>query len=176
MNRSGTTKPNGLPAVLILSGLVLALIAFLYLGPKFIGPGNLTKGTLPKLNAWLNGSCALVLFAGWRAIRRQDVVVHRRLMALAVGLSGAFLVSYVVQHGSFPSVKYGGTAPWAYYPVLLTHIVLAAAIVPLVLLTLYRALTRDLVRHRNLARWTLPLWLYVNLSGVAVYLFCAPYY
>jgi putative membrane protein len=152
------------------------LIAFLYLGPKIIRLDRLSPGTLPRLNAFLNGTCALVLVAAWRAIRRKDVLVHRRLMGLAVGLSSAFLVCYVLQHGAFPSAKYGGAYGWAYYPILISHIILAAAIVPLVLTTLYRALSRNFTKHRKIARWTLPLWLYVSISGVLVYLFCAPYY
>ena len=167
---------RGPVAVALLSGLVLVLIAFLYLGPKLIRLDQLAPGTLPRLNAFLNGCCALVLFAAWRAIRRKDVLVHRRLMGIAVGLSAAFLVSYVMQHAAFPSAKYRGAFAWAYYPVLISHIVLAAAIVPLVLTTLYRALSGNFPGHRKIARWTLPLWLYVSVSGVLVYLFCAPYY
>jgi putative membrane protein len=85
-------------------------------------------------------------------------------------------VSYVLQHGSFPSAHYGGSFGWLYFPLLISHIILAAAIVPLVLITLIRALSARFDRHRKIARWTLPLWLYVSISGVLVYLMCAPYY
>lgn len=176
MTRPVVSERGAKVAAWTLSALLLSVIAFLYLGPKFINVGDLAQGTLPKLNAFLNGSCALVLFAAWRAIRRQDVVIHRRLMSIAVGLSAVFLVSYVMQHGSFPSVKYAGGFGWLYYPILISHIVLAAAIVPLVLITLFRALSGNFAKHRKIARWTLPIWLYVSVTGVAVYLFCAPYY
>lgn len=176
MTKAAVSDKKAMVAAITLSVFLLAVIAFLYLGPKFIRVDGLLPGTLPKLNAFLNGTCALVLIAAWRAIRRQDVMVHRRLMGIAVGLSTVFLMSYVMQHGSFPSVKYTGSFGWAYYPILISHIVLAAAIVPLVLITLFRALSRNFTKHRAIARWTLPIWLYVSVTGVAVYLFCAPYY
>ena len=159
-----------------LSAVLIGFITFLYLGPKLIIIAGLAADTLPKVNAMLNGLCALVLIAAWRAVLRGDIHLHRRLMFTAVGISAIFLVSYVVQHGSFPSVKYGGSWGWFYYPMLLSHILLAAAIVPLVLITLIRALSARFDKHRKIARWTLPLWLYVSVTGVGVYLMCAPYY
>lgn len=159
-----------------LSIFLIGAVAFLYLGPNILSLGGLSSSTLPKLNAFLNGSCALVLIVAWRAIMRKQIERHRRLMYLAVALSAAFLVSYILQHGTFPSVKYGGTLGWLYYPILLSHIVLAAVIVPLVLITLSRALSARYDRHRKIAKVTLPLWLYVSITGVVVYLMCAPYY
>ncbi|MBK9420584.1 MAG: DUF420 domain-containing protein [Flavobacteriales bacterium] len=176
MNKPAVSEKGATVAIWTLSALLLTVIAFLYLGPNFINVGNLSQGTLPKVNAYLNGSCALVLYSAWRAIRGKDVLLHRRLMGMAVGLSAAFLVSYVTQHGAFPSVKYQGAFGWVYYPVLISHIVLAAAIVPLVFITLFRALSGQFDKHRRIARWTLPIWFYVSCTGVAVYLFCAPYY
>jgi len=159
-----------------LSILLVGVITFLYLGPKMIVVGGLSPSTLPKVNAVLNGMAALALIAAWRAILRKNILLHQRLMLTAVGLSALFLVSYVVQHGSFPSVKYGGALGWIYYPVLISHIILAVAIAPLVLITLIRALSGRFAKHRKIARWTLPLWLYVSITGVLVYLMCAPYY
>ena len=176
MSRPAVSEKGATVAIWTLSALLLAVIAFLYLGPNFIHVKDLSPGTLPKVNAYLNGSCALLLYSAWRAIRRKDVLLHRRLMGMAVGVSAAFLVSYVMQHGAFPSVKYQGAFGWAYYPLLISHIVLAAAIVPLVLITLFRALSGQFARHHRIARWTLPIWFYVSVTGVAVYLFCAPYY
>lgn len=170
INRRGTAIAWGLSLVLI------GLIAFIYMGPKLIAIGGLAPDTLPKVNATLNALAAVALIAAWAAILRKHVRLHRALMLTAVSLSVLFLASYVVQHGSFPSVKYGGTMGWLYYPVLLSHIVLAAAIVPLVLITLVRALAARYDKHRKIARWTLPLWLYVSITGVVVYLMCAPYY
>lgn len=175
---SGATLSDRQGKVLagVLSILLIGVIAFLYLGPKLIVVAGLSASTLPKVNACLNGAAALVLIAAWRAILRRNVHLHRRLMLTAVALSALFLVSYVVQHGSFPSVKYGGALGWFYYPMLISHILLAAAIVPLVLITLIRALSARFDKHRKIARWTLPLWLYVSITGVLVYLMCAPYY
>lgn len=166
----------GTAAVWVISALVVGMIIFLYLGPKMIVVAGLSPSTLPKLNACLNGAAALVLIAAWRAILRKNINLHKRLMLTAVAISAVFLASYVVQHGSFPSVKYGGTMGWLYFPVLISHILLAAAIVPMVLITLVRALSNRFDKHRRIARWTLPLWLYVSITGVVVYLMCAPYY
>ena len=159
-----------------LSIFLIGVVAFLYLGPNIFSLGDLSSSTLPKLNALLNGSCAVVLVLAWRAIMRKQVQLHKRLMYTAVALSALFLVSYILQHATFPSVKYGGTLGWLYYPILLTHILLAALIVPLVLITLSRALSARYDKHRRIAKWTMPLWLYVSITGVVVYLMCAPYY
>lgn len=171
-----TPERRGAAIAWTLSFLLIGLIAFIYLGPKLIVVSGLSASTLPKVNATLNGMAAVVLIAAWRAILRKNIPLHRGLMLTAVGLSALFLVSYVVQHGSFPSVKYGGSMGWLYYPVLISHIVLAAVIVPMVLITLVRALSARFDKHRKIARWTLPLWLYVSITGVVVYLMCAPYY
>lgn len=176
MNKPVLSEGQGKVAVWLFSFLLLGIIAFLYLGPKLIVVGGLSASTLPKVNAVLNAAAALVLITAWRAILRKQVQLHRRLMLTAVAISAVFLACYVVQHGSFPSVKYGGSAGWLYYPVLISHIILAAAIVPLVLITLVRALSNRFDKHRRIARWTLPLWLYVSVTGVVVYLMCAPYY
>lgn len=176
MTKPALTDPQGKAIAWTLSILLIGVITFLYLGPKLIVVGGLSPSTLPKVNACLNGLAALVLIAAWRAILRKHVRLHKRLMLAAVAISALFLVTYVVQHGSFPSVKYGGRAGWFYYPLLISHIVLAAAIVPLVLITLVRALSARFDKHRKIARWTLPLWLYVSITGVLVYLMCAPYY
>lgn len=169
-------KRRGTAIAWILSLLLIGIIAFIYMGPKLIVITGLAPNTLPKVNALLNGLAAVTLTSAWVAILKRNIPLHRGLMLTAVALSVLFLVSYVIQHGSFPSVKYGGTMGWLYYPVLLTHIVLAAAIVPLVLITLVRALSARFDKHRKIARWTLPLWLYVSITGVVVYLMCAPYY
>ena len=169
-------KRRGTAIAWILSLVLIGIIAFIYMGPKLIVITGLASDTLPKVNALLNGLAAVTLICAWVAILKKNIPVHRALMLTAVAFSVLFLVSYVIQHGSFPSVKYGGTMGWLYYPVLLSHIVLAAAIVPLVLITLVRALSARFDKHRKIARWTLPLWLYVSITGVVVYLMCAPYY
>ena len=168
-------KRSGTAIAWMLSFVLIGIIAFIYMGPKLIVITGLSPNTLPKVNAVLNGLAAVALICGWVAIMKRKIPVHRAFMLTAVAFSVLFLVSYVIQHGSFPSVKYGG--PWAGCTIrCCSHIVLAAAIVPLVLITLVRALSERFDKHRKIARWTLPLWLYVSITGVVVYLMCAPYY
>jgi uncharacterized membrane protein YozB (DUF420 family) len=126
---------------------------------------------LPTVNAVLNASAAVAMLAGLVAIRRRRIAVHRACMLTAVGLSVLFLVSYLIYHAQVGSRPYGGTG-WGrtlYFAILLSHTVLAVAIVPLVATTLYRALRAQFVRHARLARVTFPLWLYVSVTGVVVY-------
>ena len=127
--------------------------------------------SLPHLNALLNSVSALLLLAGYLFIRRRRMAAHRRCMLAALGSSALFLVSYLIYHFSVGSVRFQGQG-WTrtvYFAVLVSHTVLATAIVPLVLVTVTRALRRRFDRHRAIARWTLPLWLYVSVTGVVVY-------
>jgi uncharacterized membrane protein YozB (DUF420 family) len=127
---------------------------------------------LPALNATLNGVAAVFLLAGYSCIRRRRIAAHRASMLAALAASALFLVSYVVYHASAGSRPFAGTGPVrpVYFFILLTHIVLAAAIVPMVLVTLSRALGKRFDRHAAIARRTLPLWLYVSVTGVVIYL------
>lgn len=127
--------------------------------------------SLPTLNAVLNGVSATLLVAGYLMIRQRRVRAHRACMLSAFATSALFLVSYVVYHANVGSVAFGGqgTIRVAYFAVLISHIVLAALIPPLAVVTLTRALRERFERHVRLARWTLPLWLYVSVTGVVVY-------
>jgi putative membrane protein len=126
---------------------------------------------LPTLNAVLNASCALLLAAGWALIRHRRREAHRRAMLGAIAVSLAFLASYLVYHFEVGSVRFAGQGAIraVYFAVLASHTLLAVAIVPLVLVTVVRALRGRFDAHRALARWTLPLWLWVSVSGVVVY-------
>jgi uncharacterized membrane protein YozB (DUF420 family) len=126
---------------------------------------------LPSVNAALNGLSAVLLAAGWVAVRRGAVPVHRRLMLSAVASSTLFLISYLVYHAEVGSVKFQGQGAvrTVYFAILITHTVLAAVIVPLVGVTLVFALRERIARHRRIARITLPLWLYVSVTGVVIY-------
>jgi putative membrane protein len=127
---------------------------------------------LPHLNAILNTTSALFLIAGYRFIRAGLVRRHRNCQITALVTSTCFLVSYVTYHyyhGETPFPGQGIVRPF-YFTILITHVILAIVIVPLVLITVYRAARGDFVRHRRIARWTLPLWLYVSVTGVIVYL------
>lgn len=127
---------------------------------------------LPHLNATLNASSFVLLSSGYYFIRRGRVRAHRNCQLSALIASILFLISYVVYHLHHGTTRFAGQgiARPIYFTVLLTHTVLAIVIVPFVIVTLRRALRGDYLRHRALARWTLPMWLYVSISGVIVYL------
>ena len=126
---------------------------------------------LPTLNAVLNATAAALLALGWWNIRRGRITIHRRFMIAAFCTSALFLVSYVVYHAQVGSRPFAGTGAvrTIYLTILFTHVVLAALIVPLALVTLVRGLRRDDARHRRIARWTLPIWMYVSVTGVIIY-------
>lgn len=127
---------------------------------------------LPHLNACLNTTSALLLFTGYRFIRARNVAAHRACQIAALVISILFLASYLTYHFNHGATRFQGTgiARPIYFTILTTHTILAMVIVPLVILTFYRAFRGDFVRHRKIARITLPLWLYVSVTGVIVYL------
>lgn len=126
---------------------------------------------LPALNASLNATSAVFLSIGWLLIRRRKIEAHRLCMLGAFVTSSLFLISYVVYHANVGSVPYRGQGAirMVYFAILITHVILAAAILPLAIVTLSRALSRRFDRHRKIARWTLPIWLYVSVTGVVIY-------
>ena len=126
---------------------------------------------LPTLNAVLNTLSAFFLVSGYRSIRQRRIAAHKRYMLAAIGTSSLFLVSYLTYHYHAGSKHFPGQGAIraVYFSILISHTVLAAAIVPLVLMTLRRALRGEFQRHAHLARRTLPLWLYVSVTGVVVY-------
>jgi putative membrane protein len=151
---------------------VVLVVGVLLLGPPSgaaRGPGAVAA--LPALNAFLNGTSAVLLATGYVLIRRGHRAAHRAAMLSAFGVSVLFLVSYVVYHARAGSVRFTGHGPIrvVYLTVLLSHIVLAALIVPLALTTIYRAWSARFALHRRIARWTLPVWFYVSVTGVLVY-------
>ena len=126
---------------------------------------------LPALNATLNSIAGALLALGYYFIRRKRVAAHRACMLSAFAASTLFLVSYLIYHsqvGSRPFPGHGGVR-LLYFTILITHITLAAAIVPMALITLRRGLRLDVARHRRIARWTWPLWMYVSVTGVVIY-------
>ena len=126
---------------------------------------------LPTVNAVLNATSAVLLLIGYALIRRRSVAAHRAVMIAAFSCSVLFLISYLTYHFQVGSVKFQGTGAirTVYFTILLTHTVLAAAVPFLAVITLVRALRQRFDRHRAIARWTLPVWLYVSATGVAVY-------
>jgi uncharacterized membrane protein YozB (DUF420 family) len=134
-------------------------------------PEAMSVHDLPALNATLNGIAGMLLLIGWVLIRRRRIEAHRICMMAAFGASSLFLASYLIYHaqvGSVPFTRQGFVRP-LYFTILLTHVVLAAATLPLALVTLSRGLKARFAKHRAIARWTLPIWLYVSVTGVLVY-------
>ncbi len=133
---------------------------------------------IPRLNALINSSVTVLLVVGYFLIRRGQREAHRKVMLTAFGLSVLFLVSYVIYHLTHEEVRFGGEG-WikaVYLFVLISHIGLSVFVVPLALFTLYPALLGRYANHRRIARWTFPIWLYVSVTGVLVYVFLSPYY
>lgn len=161
--------------IIFLSLVIPIAVAILYLLPK-------TETTLfsflPLLNASLNGTTFFVLIAAFFAIKNKNIVLHKFLMWTALSLSTLFLLSYVLYHATTPSTSFGGEGAikYVYFFILLTHILFSAIIVPLVLITFSRALAQKFDKHKKIARITLPIWLYVTLTGVLVYVLISPYY
>ena len=161
-----------LKIIYIVSAVVGLVVAFLILGPRPSGvEGALDVSYLPKVNAILNVATALLLLLGFALIKNKKRELHKKIMLSAFGTSTLFLVSYVIYHWfkSGPKI-YTGEWSTIYFFILISHIVLAAGILPLAMITLYRGWNSQLSQHRRIARITLPLWLYVSATGVIVYL------
>lgn len=187
---SGGIPPRGPPGLRALSERALAgliyglsaavclLVAVLIASPATLRIEGADLSGLPAFHAVLNGGCAVLLVAGYRFVRRGEIARHRASMVGAFTLSCVFLISYVMYHAQAEGASFGGEG-WVrpvYFFVLVSHIALAPIVLPLALYAVVRALRAEFGRHRRIARWTFPLWLYVAVSGVLVYLFMAPYY
>ncbi len=133
---------------------------------------------LPSLNALLNGTTAFLLLISLYFIKQKNIDAHRRVNLIACILSTVFLLSYVTFHSYYGDTTFPKDHPWKYfyYFILATHIILAAIVLPLVLLSLYRGLTNQVDKHKKITRWSYPIWLYVTITGVVVYLMISPYY
>jgi putative membrane protein len=133
---------------------------------------------LPPIYATINGLTAILLIVAVNAIKNGNRKLHERLMKLAIGCSIAFLVMYVAYHMTAESTKYGGEGilRYVYFFILITHILLSIVIIPMVLITYVRALAEKFDKHKKLAKITFPLWLYVAVTGVVVYVMISPYY
>lgn len=161
-----------------ISVVVAGLVALLFV----IKPPEVNLGIdltlFPKFHAILNSIATVALLSGYYFIRQKNIKAHKASMFTALAVSSVFLISYVTYHTLSETTKYGGDGPlrYIYYFILLTHIVLAAGVLPFILLTFFRALTGNFARHRKIARITLPIWLYVTVTGVLVYILISPYY
>lgn len=163
--------------IAILSVAIPVVVAMLFFMPKEAS-SSVDVSFLPTLHAILNSMTAVALVVGYYNIKRGNIKVHRGAMVTAFGLSSIFLVSYVTYHFLGERTIYGGDGllKMFYYFILLTHIVLAVVIVPLVLLSVYFAISEQFARHRRISKWTFPIWLYVAITGVLVYILISPYY
>lgn len=193
------TNPNGpLPekkytlAIIIVSIAIPAAVTFLILGLHTKFDIGFNTHSLPLFHAILNSSTAILLLASLYFIRHGQVVAHKRANWTAVVLSTVFLVSYVIYHATNPSTRFGdlnhdgllsdaekaqaGPLRYVYYFILTTHIMLSAIIIPFVLFTMQRAYQERFDKHRRLAKITWPMWLYVAVTGVIVYVMISPYY
>jgi putative membrane protein len=171
---------KSLSLIIYAVSIVICLaVAFLIYFPQALSlGGGVDVSYLPRFHAFLNGSCTLLLIAGYIAVRRMQYNFHKMLMVTCFLLSSIFLVSYVIYHSQAPATKFGGEGMIRpiYYTLLLTHIVLAALILPLALFTISRSWRGEFAKHKKIARYTLPIWIYVTATGVIVYFMLVPYY
>lgn len=164
--------------IVFISILVPVLVAILIKIKPPIDPGSFNWKILPKFHALLNGSVFILLLSSWYFIKHKQVKAHRICNILALLCSALFLCSYVVYHAMTEPTRFLGTG-WirpVYFFILNTHVFLAAIILPVILFTFLRAFNGQFERHKKLARYTMPLWLYVSATGVLVYLLLRPYY
>lgn len=167
-----------MPYVILLSIVIYAVVGLILFLPGYAGLAGADLRFLPMLNAILNSFTTLFLVGAYIAIRTKREQTHRRFIYAAFASTLLFLVSYITYHSLTSSTPYGGQGILRpiYFFVLLTHIVLAAGIVPFALASAGYGLTNQRQQHRRIARWTMPAWLYVSVTGVIVYLMIRPYY
>ncbi len=176
-NNSVETKYN--KWILILSVLIPVAVAVLFkVKLKDLGFDVSPLPILPPIYATINGITALILISAVVAIKNGKRQLHENLMKSAIACSLVFLVLYILYHMTTDSTKFGGsgTIQYIYYFILISHIVLSIAVIPLVLITYVRALAARFDKHKKIARITFPIWLYVAVTGVIVYLMISPYY
>ncbi|MEA9411309.1 DUF420 domain-containing protein [Flavobacterium sp. PL02] len=165
---------------IMLVSIVIPVVVAILFGVKLKDFGYNVEplSFLPPIYATINGITALVLIIAVMAIKKGNRKLHERLMTTAIALSLAFLVMYIAYHMTSDSTKFGGEGAirYVYFFILISHILLSIAIVPLVLITYVRAIANTFDKHRKIARITYPLWLYVAITGVIVYLMISPYY
>lgn len=160
---------------------VVVFIAVIVLNRKVLPvPSELPSWTyfLPKLNAIINGTCSLLLLLSLYFIKQKNISAHKTINITAFILSSIFLVSYVLFHWLAPQTYFPEDNPniGLYHSILVSHIVLAAIVLPLVLLSFYRGLQMQVELHKKIVRFSYPIWLYVTITGVVVYLMISPYY
>ncbi|MFL0354160.1 DUF420 domain-containing protein [Xanthomarina sp. GH4-25] len=165
--------------IVVLSIVIPLVVAALFgINLRDLGFNVQPLTMLPPIYATINGLTAVILIIAFIAIKNKNIVLHENLMTTAIGCSAVFLILYVAYHMTSDSTKFGGEGAikYVYYFILITHIILSVIIIPFVLITFVRAITEDFEKHKKIARITFPLWLYVAISGVLVYIMISPYY
>lgn len=192
MNQTGS-KQSYRRFIISVSVIIPVAVALLLFVPKSFSIGDDSwVRSLPFLNAIINSTTAALLVLALVAIKMKKIVLHRNLMTLSLILGSLFLVSYIIYHASVDSTKFGdidhdgvlsvtetesvASIRTFYLVTLLSHIALSIVVVPLVLFAFYYALTDQIARHRKIVKFTFPIWLYVSITGVLVYLMISPYY
>ncbi|MEY4084708.1 MAG: hypothetical protein RL074_495 [Bacteroidota bacterium] len=179
MKENSTVDQKYSKLIVLVSILIPVVVAILFgVKLKDLGYDVEPLSFLPPIYATINGITAVVLVSAVVAIKKGNKDMHQRLMTLAIALSLAFLVMYVAYHMTTDSTKFGGEGfiRWVYFFLLISHILLSIAVIPLVLITYVRALAAKFDQHKKIAKITFPIWLYVAVTGVIVYLMIAPYY
>jgi len=166
-----------LKGIFILSGIILLAIIILGMLPRAEHVPSYVR-FLPMLNAFINANCAVLLLTSLYFIKQKNIAMHKKINIITFVLSSIFLLSYVTFHSYGIETRFPANNPIRpfYLAILKSHIILAAIVLPLVLLSFYYGLTNKIKTHRKLTRWSFPIWLYVTITGVIVYLLISPYY
>lgn len=169
---------NYTPFIAIFSTLLIVIIAVLFFLPEYKGEVQFDVTILPLLNAIFNSFTFTFLLCSLYCIKKKNIKLHRNFILAAFVSTALFLVCYVVYHFLTEPTKFGGPdwLKYMYLFILLTHITLAIVNVPLALISVTRGFSMQIAKHRKIARWTMPIWLYVSCTGVIVYLLISPYY
>lgn len=166
---------------IIFSVSLIVLVLVIVLNRKILPRPEIPPSfiyVLPKLNAIINATCTILLLTSFYFIRRKKIQIHKRLNITTFFLSALFLISYITYHYFADETKFPADNPLRplYLTILTSHIILAALVLPLILISFYRGLNMQVAKHRKIVRWTFPIWLYVTITGVIVYLMISPYY
>jgi len=169
---------NFMPLIAVFSIVLIGIIALLFFMPGYDGTLGFDVTIFPLLNAIFNGFTFSFLLISLYAIKKRNITMHRNFILCAFVTTALFLVSYVIYHYLTEPTLFGGpdALRYIYYFVLISHVLLAIVNVPLALISVVKGFTKQIEGHRKIARWTMPVWLYVSSTGVIVYLLISPYY
>lgn len=178
MNQTLTQKERVLNRWIVVLSILIPFVVAVLFTVKIEIPGVERLGFLPPIYATINAFTAVILVLGVIQIKKGNRKAHENLMKLAIGLSALFLVMYVIYHMTSTSTPFGGEGPirTVYFIILISHILLSIAVIPLVLISFVRALSERYDKHKKIAKITFPIWLYVAITGVIVYIMISPYY